>query len=150
MSITLNMIGGGFGENLLAGTTWSDGYVNSSGSIAVPSGRGDLVSDFIDISEMNGTGFLFVSRVHAASPWIGVGFYNSSQAAVSPTRQVTETSYAQADGTYICVGIYNLTNANVQYIRFSFRNDGASNNEVGAFSLGELADSFGEIPVPPV
>lgn len=143
----VNVSGGVSNPNLLLGTTWQDGYVSTTGSQSTVTSRKELISDYVDVSGATGRVFLFMTIVTAASPWIGIGYYNSSKTAVSPTRTAYETTQATADGRRVCYGVYRLTNTNVQYIRFSFRNDDATDNIAAVFDVTDFMTDLGVVAI---
>jgi len=144
------MLGGGGGENpnLLIGTTWAAGYVQSNGSINSPDAtRKEIYSDYIDVGSGSNRVFLFVTITDETSPWLGVGFYDSNKASASPTRQTAEISYQTPDGQYMNYLVYNLTNTSIRYIRFSYRNYGSTTNKAGAFLVRDIGTDIG---IPPL
>lgn len=130
---------GGAVRNLLAGTSWTDEYLGYSAAVTPATENGEKLTDYIDISATSR--LLFVSCETndlgaAYVPVIGIGYYDSAYATVSPTRQTFSVNYVVGDRR-VAVQEIQIPDT-CTYVRIYFRTFGDSTARAALVDVNAL------------
>lgn len=69
--------------NIIKNTTFVPGYLTDTGAMHEPSGSKEVISDYIDISNISMIRVTVVYGLSTASQWVGAGFYDADKVFIS-------------------------------------------------------------------
>lgn len=125
--------GGGVGENLLSGASYTAGYLDNIGAIAAQSSTNKEVTSGNIPVEAGKTYLMLVATATAKFHWVSIQTLNGSGNIVA--RRIVLVNAGA--GTYNCGAFYTIPSG-VAFVRVSFRTHGNADAYFGEIGIDSI------------